>query len=197
MASSFAALVMLFKGAQLAEGKLWNCSVPQVAFHLTALAGQLKSSNGATPPPSFWYWPSLLSRSFPFLSLLLPTCPSPPLPKAKSGEGRHVGGQPGCPLVSDKSAPVSCLPLPSKAQLMDLAGRHTSPFGHPSLSPTPQLFRPYFYANGFLLRENLALLSSGCYACRCVGLRRPVECDIWYSRQDGARCSLFRSLISS
>lgn len=55
-----------------------------------------------------------------------------------------------------------------------------------ALSHTSQLFRPYFYANGFLLRENPPPLSSGCYVCWCAGLRRLVECDIRYSRWDGA-----------
>lgn len=73
---------------------------------------------------------------------------------------------------------------------MDLAGRHTSQFSHPALSHTSQLFRLHFYANGFLLRKNLPSFSSGCYVCWCVGLRRLVCCDIWYSRWDGACCLL-------
>lgn len=73
---------------------------------------------------------------------------------------------------------------------MDLAGRHTSQFSHPALSHTSQLFRLHFYANGFLLRKNLPSFSSGCYVCWCVGLRRLVGCDIWYSRWDGACCLL-------
>lgn len=73
---------------------------------------------------------------------------------------------------------------------MDLAGRHTSQFDHPALSHTSQLFRLHFYANGFLLRKNLPSFSSGCYVCWCVGLRRLVGCDIWYSWWDGACCLL-------
>lgn len=108
-------LLLLFKWSQLAEEKLWKCSVRQVASHLTALAGQLWGSYRATPPPPFCYWPSLLSGGFSLFCLcyyppvLFPLSFPSPFPRQKSGEGRRGGGQPRCPFVSDNRA------LPSAA----------------------------------------------------------------------------------
>lgn len=76
---------------------------------------------------------------------------------------------------------------------MDLAGRHTSlhPNSATLLSPTPL---NYSVSTSMQMvsywRKNLPSLSSGCYVCWCVGLRRLVGCDIWYSRWDGACCLL-------
>lgn len=103
-----------------------------------------------------YYPPVLFPLSFPS-----------PFPRQKKVERAGVAvaslGVLSCPITERSHQ----LPAPSKQGRANGFGWQAYiPIRPPfALSHTSQLFRPYFYANGLLLRENLPPLSSGCYVC--------------------------------